>query len=152
MSRFILNSFLYFMIFSGWSIAVEAQTIALWCFDEQQGIYPSCVVSDLSDNDFPLVLGPGGQIVAGKFGNALEPSEQPKITLPESESIKFGMKKFTIPAGRTVEPMNWHNANFCALMTSGENHLRKEVSFKHPTKSRLNLVDIYWITFSLQQF
>jgi hypothetical protein len=25
--------------------------------------------------------------------------------------------------------MTWSNARFCALMTSGENHLRKEVSF-----------------------
>jgi hypothetical protein len=144
MSRFILNFFLFLLIDFGLSLTLEAQTIALWCFDEQQGIYPSCVVSDLSDNDFPLVLGPGGQIVAGKYGNALEPTEHPEITLPESESILFGMRKLPIPEGRIVEPMNWHNANFCALMTSGENHLRKEVTFKQPTESKLNLGDSDW--------
>ena len=50
-------------------------TVALWLFDEQVGLYPSCVLGDAATNDCPLVLGPGGQIVKGKFGNALEPSE-----------------------------------------------------------------------------
>ncbi len=54
----------------------SVRTVALWSFDEQIGIYPSCVISDLSDNDYPLVLGPGGQIVHGKYGNALEPIVQ----------------------------------------------------------------------------
>ncbi len=65
----LLGLFIFLLDFS------LAQTIALWPFDEQIGIYPSCVMSDVSDNDYPLVLGPGGQIVEGKFGNALDPIE-----------------------------------------------------------------------------
>jgi len=120
------------------------KTIALWPFDEQIGIYPSCVISDLSDNDYPLVLGPGGQIVTGKFGNALEPAEQPKVDYPKDDNIKFGLQPIPIPEGRTIEPMTWMNSNFCALMTSGENHLRKQVGFVHPTKTKLNLGDFDW--------
>jgi len=60
---------------------LRAETVALWLFDEQIGIYPSCVLSDASPNNFPLVLGSGGQIVKGKFGGSLAPTEQPKIEL-----------------------------------------------------------------------
>jgi hypothetical protein len=122
----------------------NVKTVALWPFDEQVGIYPSSVISDLSDNDYPLVLGPGGQIVPGKFGNALDPIEQPKIKYPEIDNVKFGLKALPVPAGRKIEPMNWRNANFCALMTSGENHLRKQVGFVHPTKTKLNLGHFDW--------
>jgi hypothetical protein len=122
----------------------KVQTIALWAFDEQIGIYPSCVISDLSDNDYPLVLGPGGQIVPGKFGNALEPTEQPKIDYPKDDNVKFGLQPLPIPDGRTIQPMTWMNANFCALMTKGENHLRKQVGFVNPTKTKLNLGNFDW--------
>ena len=61
------------------------QTQALWCFDEQQGIYPSCVLSDLSDNDYPLVIGPGGMIVEGKFGNGLAISDQTEVEIHEAQ-------------------------------------------------------------------
>ena len=134
----------YLILLPGCKPEKNSSTIALWTFDEQIGIYPSCVLSDMSDNDFPLVLGPGGQVVEGKFGNALEPSEQLKITIPESKSTLFGLAPLPPDSGRTIEPMNWYNANFCALMTSGENHLRKEVGFKQPTKSKLNLGDFDW--------
>ncbi|NWG12219.1 MAG: LamG domain-containing protein [Acidobacteria bacterium] len=120
------------------------QTIALWPFDEPRGLYPSCVLDDVSDNNCPMVLGPGGQIVAGKFGNALEPLPQPPITYPASGSVLFGLAPAPKPAGRTVEPMNWKNALFCALMTSGETHLRKEVGFVNPSRSRLNLGNFDW--------
>jgi hypothetical protein len=135
---------LIFILYCGCESEKKSSTIALWTFDEQIGIYPSCVLSDVSENDFPLVIGPGGQIVKGKFGNALEPLEQPKIIIPESKSTLFGLAPIPAGSGRTVEPMNWYNANFCALMTSGENHLRKEVGFKQPTKSKLNLGDFNW--------
>jgi len=122
----------------------EIKTIALWSFDEQVGIYPSCVLSDMSGNDYSLVLGPGGQIVTGKFGNALEPIEQPDIVLPESESAPFGLVRMPVPEGRSVEPLTWYNSNFCALMTSGENHLRKEFDFTEATKSKLNIGEFNW--------
>lgn len=124
---------------------VNAQTIAFWPFDEQQGIYPSCVLSDLSDNDFPMVLGLGGKIVKGKFGNALHPEQQSKFDFLEIEDeVSFGLTKLLKQEGKTQEPMNWFNANFSALMTSGEKHLRKQVGFAQATKTKLNLGYFDW--------
>jgi len=131
------------LVLFGFACHTTAQTVALWLFDEQVGIYPSCVLNDAGKNDYPLVLGTGGQIVPGKFGNALQPIEQNPIQFPEG-SVNFGLKELPIPAGRTVEPMTWMNANFCALMTSGENHLRKEFQFAHPTTTGLNIGDFDW--------
>ena len=37
------------------------------------------IFNDQSDNNYPLVIGPGGMLVAGKFGNALDPVDQPAI-------------------------------------------------------------------------
>ncbi|MDQ7817955.1 MAG: LamG-like jellyroll fold domain-containing protein [Melioribacteraceae bacterium] len=122
----------------------KVKTVALWTFDEQQGIYPSSILSDQSENDYSIALGPGGQIVSGKFGNALEPVEQPKIILPHSESLVFGMIKLPVPEGGAAEPMTWHNANFCALMTSGEKHLRKVFEYAKPTHTKLNLGEFDW--------
>lgn len=137
-----------------WAVAGWSQTIALWLFDEQPDIYPSTTLSDWSGNDYPMVLGPGGRIVAGKFGNALEPVEQAEHELAKqrllqtyedlSEGAHFGYSTLPTPEGRTVPPMSWMNANFCALMTSGENHLRKEVRFVPVTQSKLNLGAFDW--------
>jgi hypothetical protein len=121
----------------------SAQTIALWLFDEPLGLYPSHVMDDQSDNDHPLVLGLGGKLVKGKFGNALSTQKHAKIVLPEGEA-RFGLSPVPKADGRTVEPMTWMNSNFCALMTSGENHLRKEVGFINATDSKLNLGDFNW--------
>jgi len=122
----------------------QDHTIALWAFDEQNGVYPSCVLSDQSCNNYQLVLGPGGQIVNGKYGNALEPIEQSKIELPKSHSTVFGLVAQPVPEGRTVEPLTWFNSNFCALITSGENHLRKEFEYAQVTKTKLNLGEYDW--------
>ncbi len=35
------------------------------------------------------------------------------------------MQPVTKPADRAIDLMNWYNARFCALMTSGENLLRE---------------------------
>ncbi|MFA3782230.1 LamG-like jellyroll fold domain-containing protein [Melioribacteraceae bacterium 4301-Me] len=121
----------------------KTKTTVLWLFDAQIGLYPSSVIDDISENDYPLVLGLGGQIVPGKFGNALEPIPHPPIKIPEGKA-EYGLQKLPVPNGRTVEPMTWYNANFCALMTSGEKHLRKEVSFKQPTKTKLNIGNFDW--------
>ena len=121
----------------------NAQTIALWLFDEPLGLYPSHIMDDQSDNDHPLALGPGGKLVKGKFGNALSAQQYEKIDLPEGES-RFGLSPVPKADGRTVEPMTWMNANFCALMTNGENHLRKEVGFVNATESKLNIGDFDW--------
>ncbi len=120
------------------------RTVALWLFDEQPGIYPSCVLNDSSGSDYPLVLGPGGQIVPGKFGQALEPSPQPPIPYPATGSVLFGLSDPPSEEGRSTTPMTWKNANFCALMTSGENHLRKDVGFANATDTALNLGSFDW--------
>lgn len=141
-----LKVFFILFLFSNISIAQvdsKIKTIALWLFDTQTDLYPSSVIDDLSDNDYPLVLGLGGQIVQGKYGNALEPLKYMEIIIPDGET-EFGLKKLKIPEGRTVEPLTWYNANFAALMTSGENHLRKEVGFAKPTETKLNLGDFDW--------
>jgi hypothetical protein len=119
------------------------RTTALWCFDEQEGLYPSSVLEDCSDTNAPLVLGLGGRIVPGKFGNALEPLEHPPIRLPHGEAL-FGLEQLPPAEGRKTAPMSWENAHFAALMTGGERHLRSEVGFVRPTRTRLNLGNFDW--------
>ncbi|MBM3764759.1 MAG: hypothetical protein FJW32_05145, partial [Acidobacteria bacterium] len=50
-----------------------AETVALWLFDEQRETFPSSLLNDAATGQNILVLGRGGQLVAGRFGNALEP-------------------------------------------------------------------------------
>ncbi len=119
------------------------KVISFWGFDEQVGLYPSSVLENLSDNDYPLVLGLGGAIVKGKFGNALESNLHPPISIPYGEA-EMGLTKMEVPKGRKIEPLSWRNAQFCALMTGGENHLRKEIGFANPTKTKLNLGNFDW--------
>ena len=121
-----------------------AGTVALWLFDEQVGMYPSCVIGDAATNDCPLVLGSGGQIVDGKYGNALEPLEQPTIKLSLAGRYTGFQKRPALDSSRKTEPMDWANANFCALMTRGEKHLRQDVGFASPTEMRLNLANFDW--------
>lgn len=142
MKRIIIVVFGFSILISSISSA-QTKVISLWCFDEQIGLYPSSVLENLSDNNYPLVLGLGGQIVPGKFGNALQPLEHPKISLPHGEA-EFGLEKLPKPKGRKADPLSWYNADFCALMTSGEKHLRKEIGFIQPTKTKLNLGDFDW--------
>jgi len=137
---------IFFVLFGNLSMAGQKQnnkTISLWLFDEHEGLYPSQVIENSSNNDYPLVLGLGGKIAEGKFGNALSPEMHPEIKLPDGP-INFGLVKLKREKGRTVAPLTWYNANFAALMTSGENHLRKEVGFVKPTASKLNLGDFDW--------
>jgi len=132
--------------------AISQNVIAFWPFDEPENIYPSAVLNDHSDNDFPLILGLGATIVKGKFGNALDPSNPKEINFNRIaainqklyektnplELIKFGLTKLD------DESISWYNAYFSALMTTGEKHLRKKVNFKNPTKTDLNLGDFDW--------
>ena len=131
----------------------DSGTVALWLFDEQQGLYPSNVLSDASAGNHPLVLGLAGGVVEGRFGNALEIQARPSAVEPLDSRrgdwsreglIAFGLAAPEAAAGRTVEPMTWRNAHFAALMTEGERHLRKEVGFINPTESRLNLGAFDW--------
>ncbi|HJQ80044.1 MAG TPA: LamG domain-containing protein [Lacipirellulaceae bacterium] len=129
------------IVFQSWA---RADTVALWLFDEQVGICPSCVLSDAAKGTHPIVLGLGGQVVKGKYGNALEPIEQAKIKLSLANRYTGFERRPKRNPSRKVEPMDWANADFCALMTRGEDHLRKEVGFGSPTDSRLNLADFDW--------
>jgi len=99
-----------------------------------------------------LVIGPGGMIVEGKFGNALQPIEQPEVKYPITKDTLFGLAPMKPLPGRKTPPMIWANANFSALMTSGEKHLRKEVGFANVTKTKLNLGNFDWtVEFWLQK-
>ena len=120
-----------------------AETIALFPFDEPVGLYPSSVIADHGAANLPLIIGPGGSIVPGKFGNAFSTAPQPPVDYPPG-SVLFGLTPAPIPAGRTVEPLHWRNAKFAALLTAGENHLRKEVKAPNPASTGLNLGAFDW--------
>ncbi len=121
-----------------------ANTVALWLFDEPEGLYPSSTLNDATGNGLVLALGRGGHIVAGRFGRALEPMEPAALKITGTvDEPEFGLETRRPPAGRTVAPMNWMNAHFCALMTRGERHLRSP-GFVNPTQTKLNLGAFDW--------
>ncbi|MBI5693440.1 MAG: LamG domain-containing protein [Verrucomicrobia bacterium] len=120
-----------------------AETVAFFPFDEPVGLYPSSVLSDHGPAGIPLLLGPGGSIVPGKFGGAFSTAPQPPVNYPAG-SVLFGLTPLPVPPGRTVEPLHWRNARFAALLTAGETHLRKEVSGPVPTATGLNLGAFDW--------
>lgn len=127
-----------------------AGTVALWLFDEPTGLYPSSSLYDASGNNLFLALGRGARIVPGHFGNALE-IDPPRpihmsgslLTSKEPSAIAFGLVQSPIQPGRTVIPMTWKTADFAALMTAGEKHLRKP-DFANPSDTKLNLGDFDW--------
>ena len=126
---------------------IGVQTTALWLFDEPAGLYPSHTLDDMSDNDMVLTLGLGAQVAPGRYGNALllAPLDPPLEVPPAEEKPgEFGLARLPTPEGRTVEPLSWFTAHFAALMTSGENHLRKQVGHKNASTSALNLGDFDW--------
>ena len=126
----------------------RAETVALWLFDEQEGLYPSCPLSDATPNGLHLILGRGGSIVPGKFGGALgavEPEDWEPVYEPSSEEtyIRFGLKAPEREPGRTVEPLTWFNNRFAALFTNGNGHLRR-LEFANATRTALNLGSDDW--------
>ncbi len=125
------------------SLAPAAETVAFWAFDEPIGMYPSSVLADHGPSEIPLVLGPGGSVVPGKFGRALSTTPQPAIKLPAG-SVLFGLTQLPARDQRKVEPMSWHNARFAALLTAGEKHLRKEFAHPNATATGLNLGAFDW--------
>jgi hypothetical protein len=120
-----------------------AETVGLWLFDEPVGLYPSTPLESAAGLDAPLVLGLGGRVVPGKFGQALSTAAQ-TVEIPAEGEETAALHRYPIPAGRTQEPLSWHNAQFAALMTGGEKHIRKEVSFASVTKTGLNLGAFDW--------
>ena len=127
------------------SAGARAETVAFWPFDEPAGAYPSSALADHSNGAGALILGPGGSIVSGRFGNALSTTEQEVPAPPgKAESPLFGFIQLPTPGGRTVAPMSWFNARFATLNTAGEKHLRKEVPSRNPTETGLNLGAADW--------
>ena len=129
---------------------VHAQTTSLWLFDEPVGLYPSHVLDDASPSDYPMVLGLGGKIVKGKFGNALEIADIQTLDLPEGEA-RFGLTVLPVEPGRSHAPLSWKSAHYAALMSAGEKHLRKEIGFANATDTKLNIGNSDWtVEFWLQ--
>lgn len=120
------------------------ETVALWLFDEPVGLYPSTPLESVVGLDAPLVLGLGGSVVEGRFGQALSSVPYPPVTIPFEGEETAALHRFPVAPGRTQEPLSWYNAQFAAFMTSGENHIRKEVSFVSPTRTDLNLGPFDW--------
>ncbi|MBT3480293.1 MAG: hypothetical protein HN457_02525 [Opitutales bacterium] len=121
-----------------------SETTALWLFDEPEWLYPSHTIDSSVGLDSPMVMGLGGTLTQGKWGNALSTKPHPPVDIPDHGEETASLNRLAVPAGRTQEPLTWHNANFAALMTGGERHLRKQVGFVNPTDTDLNLGDFDW--------
>jgi hypothetical protein len=123
--------------------AARADTVALWLFDEQQGIAPGSVLSDAGPDGHFLNLGRGARLEPGRFGRALRivtPAPLAIVAngLDDDERIRIGLLAPPVRPGRTAEPMTWANATFAAALVHGEPHLRG-APMTHPTASALNL-------------
>ncbi|MSU48241.1 MAG: hypothetical protein EXS37_03975 [Opitutus sp.] len=130
------------------SDSARADTVALWLFDEQVGVYPSSVLNDAGPDSHFLILGRGAEIVPGKFGNALRPIPPRPLAITARSAgsdadsgageVRFGLSAPPPIAGRTQPPLLWENAHFAALTTRGDTHLRR-APFANVTDARLNL-------------
>ena len=104
---------------------MRPETVALWLFDEPEWLYPSHTLDSSAGLDAPMVLGLGGTLTTGKWGRALSTVPHPPVEIPETGEATASLTPLPIPPGRTQVPLTWHKANFAALMTGGERHLRK---------------------------
>lgn len=131
---------------SCWAGAARADTVALWLFDEQEGVYPGSVLSDAGPAGHFLNLGRGGRLEPGRFGRALRvvapaPLAPVASGLDEAARVRIGLAPPPPPSGptgRAVAPMTWANATFAAALVHGEPHLRG-APLTHPTAAALNL-------------
>ena len=132
---------------------LAAETVALWLFDEQVGVYPSSVLNDAGPGSLFLILGRGAEIVPGKFGNALRPIPPAPLAITAHNAgsdadsgggaVTFGLRPPPVLAGRTQPPLTWANAHFAAMFTNGDTHLRR-APFANATDSRINLGKADW--------
>lgn len=143
---FCLAPFLPGTVFSQVAKAgdMRPETVALWLFDEPEWLYPSHTLDSSAGLDAPMVLGLGGTLTEGKWGRALSTGPHPPVEIPERGEATASLTPLPIPPGRTQVPLTWHNADFAALMTGGERHLRKQVGFVNPSLTDLNLGDFDW--------
>ena len=84
--------------------APAAETVALWLFDEPLGLYPSTPLESAAGIDAPLVLGPAGSVVEGKFGRALSTVPFPAVEIPTEGEETAALHRFPTPAGRMQAP------------------------------------------------
>lgn len=133
-----------FIIISVSFLTSQSQIIVKWKFDESLGLYPSHVLDDSSENDYPLVLGKNAKVVPGKLGNALDMTGIYELEFKPSNNLLFGLVKPEVPQDRATTPLYWENADFAALMTVGERHLRSQVGFVNVTETDLNLGNYSW--------
>jgi hypothetical protein len=129
-------------------IALQAETVALWLFDEQVGVYPSSVLNDAGGRSYFMILGRGAEIVPGKFGNALRPIAPAPLAITArnagsdadsgGSAVTFGLRAPPAKPGRTQPPLTWENAHFAAMFTNGDAHLRR-APFANATDSKLNV-------------
>jgi hypothetical protein len=128
---------------------VRAETVALWLFDEQAGIYPGSVLNDAGPKGYLLVLGRGAEIVPGKFGQALRPVAPAPLAITYNGSregdsgVAFGLRAPPTKPGRMQPPLMWDDAHFAALFTNGDAHLWR-APFANATDSRLNVGSQDW--------
>ena len=120
-----------FVIALASGLVTRADTVALWLFDEQVGIYPSSVLNDAGPASHFLILGRGGELVPGKFGRALRPMVPAPLTITSpgaggaedaasgGSAVRFGLKPPPRQPGRSQPPLTWEDAHFAALTTTG---------------------------------
>jgi len=96
------------------------------------------------------------QVENGKFMHALRQSpeaaeivkkdmakiDQQQIDLLDSYSTDGKIKKYKLTL--LEDDLHYFPPYYAAFMTSGEKHLRKEIGFRQPTKSDLNLGNFDW--------
>ena len=140
----------YLLLTAALTVATRADTVALWLFDEQVGVYPSSVLADAGPASHFLILGRGAELVPGKFGRALRPITPLPLAIQYRGSgaasdadsggnaVTFGLRPPPLQPGRTQPPLTWENAHFAALTTTGDAHLRR-APFANATDSKLNL-------------
>lgn len=79
------------------SALTAAETVALWLFDEPVGLYPSTPLEASAGIDAPLVLGLGGSVVPGRFGQALSTTPFPSVTIPSEGEHTAALHRFPVP-------------------------------------------------------
>ena len=138
------------LLLAGFATCCDGGVVTTWLFDEQTQSYPSTILNDCGPNGYVVALGRGARLVPGRFGNALQFSDPEPLDIRGSTvnsgsegAQRFGLVAIPVPAGRHVQPMWWGNANFGALLTSGEKHLRSR-GFANATDTKLNLGGFDW--------
>ena len=106
-------------------LRLRADTVALWLFDEQVGVYPSSVLNDAGPGSHFLILGRGGGDRAGKIWQCAAARSRRSRSRSRhaaagadadssGSSVTFGLRPPPAKAGRTQPPLTWENAHFAA--------------------------------------